>query len=215
MVLSYRKKLLVVTCLFISSMFLFMGCNDGVGFYESSDISTYRNFGMPEGSTPPKINAFPENLEKAETINDYYFVANFPPFGSTSWEIFLDVTYSEENFYLELERLSNFQGRTRGLAFDSNEVLFNFPTYVVTYDARRDYGHAYVYISIDEPNLRMLYVSLDRPSRKNQRKHFREIVLSSEYQPKNYFQNQDLKTLDGYYYDAHNGLDSAMIWIEN
>ena len=207
-----KKGMSARLCLIIAALLLVVlgcvGCDgcDGVGFYESSDPSTYRNFGLPAGALPSeKIPTFPENLEKVETVNNYYFVANFPTWGNTSWEIFVDVTYSVENFDLELERISEFW-RTgysqRSLYFDDSCMLFNVPTYIAHYDAR-EYHQRYEYISIDEENLRIIYVYLDRPSRQNQRRHYREIVVPLEYQPKNYFNNLDSKSSDGYYFSIH------------
>lgn len=161
--------------------------------YESTDIKTYRDFGVPLDGGSPSLRSFPDNLEEVETINNYYFSADFPVFGHTWWEIFLDVTYSEEKFYLELDRLSNFIYKERKLKFDSNCFLFNYPTYVAKYDTKLK---TYEYIMIDDINFRIIYIFLERRE---------ETKVSLEYLPKNYFKNLDEETSDGYFYSIYYG----------
>jgi len=189
--------------------------NGGVGWYESLDISTYRDFGVPSSVLPPaRISSFPQNLDNVKTVNDYYFAANFPSWGSASWEIFLDLTYTEENFNLELQRLQSFDANNskRALYLDENGVLFNFPTYIEMYDARKDYTQYYSFINIDETNFRMVYVYLYRPSRWNRSRHYREIAVPAEHRPKNYSSNKNLSTLDGNFFSIY-ASDSQLIWF--
>ncbi|MCK9471559.1 MAG: hypothetical protein M0Q88_07395 [Bacilli bacterium] len=81
-----KKSTLIFKMLIICVCILFLtSCDAGVGFYESNDISTYRNFGVPDDGGYARIYTFPENLDNVKVINNYYFVANFPPFGTTSW----------------------------------------------------------------------------------------------------------------------------------
>jgi len=129
------------------------------------------------------------------------------------WEIFLDITYSEEEFNLEIERLTNFDGN-RELWFDLDCVLFNYPTYICTYYARGFGFQKYEYIIVDESNHRLVYIYLYCPGRKwYLKKHFREIVVPLEYQPKNYFSNKKEETYDGYYFSIY-AREQNLIWFD-
>ncbi|MCK9470374.1 MAG: hypothetical protein M0Q88_01315 [Bacilli bacterium] len=218
MVLNKRFLILGVYLLLSCILLFVSGCDSaGVGLYESSDLSTYKNFGVPTGGGSADIRVFPENLDNIQTINSYYYSANFPSWGRTSWEVVLDVKYNEEDFYMELERLENYEDQNsskRKLKLDKDCVLFNYPTYIVEYDGRYDYGQVYNYISIDEDNLRIIYIYINCPSRKNQKRHQYEIKLSSIYLPKNFYKNQDSTTLDGYYYSIYTTLEDKLIWFD-
>ena len=214
----YRKcfkgsaVLLIICCFLLFTT----GCCSICGDYEVSDISKYLNFDdVPIGGGSASVRLFPENLDNAETINNYYYFANFPAWGNTSWEVVLDVTYSEENFYFELERIKNFEANERNnkkLKFDCNCFLFNFPTYVANYVGNSD-NQTYEYISMDESNLRIIYIYLNCPSRKNQKKYQYETKLSSDYLPKNFFNNKNSDTLDGYCFQV--GIpDEKIIWFD-
>lgn len=195
------RKLKIVMFVAILSLSCFLtSCAWG----ESLDrnIDNYKQWTQIEHNTD---YFFPDISDESATVNEYYY-HRIEAFGTPAVEIFLDISYTSENFEAEIERLEDFEYMyetkiPRKLKYDEG-VLFNYPTFVAVYDGRTDYEYAI----IDEENNRMIYVYCQRfPQEK--------LLIDSFYLPKNYEINWNSETADGYYY-AIDTFPSERSWPE-
>ena len=135
---------------------------------------------------------FPAEISATMTVNDYFFLdASEKYIGENSCNLYLDVTYSNEEYENEVKRLNDYKvvrviessmanGEiapiltevTGYLLFDEHCEYFNFPTYIADYDHEGHYEYAML---TGENRIVYVYISLMRDEDLRMSKYYRPI----------------------------------------
>lgn len=114
---------------------------------------------------------FPVNLNKVSEVKNYHYIGFF---GASPEQLFLEVSYSEEEYQKEIERLEQIRGEY-GTAVKKDEAyLFSFPTYVAEYQTSRS---NYEYACTNPETFTVAYVRLHCAV---------APTIDEKYLPKNY-----------------------------
>ena len=113
---------------------------------ENSDVNEYRNYdysAMYRSNTynTEYLAIFPQSLDNL-TINEISFMKVRKQWHYNDFCVYLDVTYTEEEYQKELDRLSGWstilsageEKHTLGFLYDENCKYFSYPTYIASYD---------------------------------------------------------------------------------
>lgn len=121
---------------------------------------------------------FPDEIEDSYIVNKYFYNSYGIVDGQ---EIMLDVTFTQEDFDKEIERLENERlqwknsSKVKDVVSDKECLLFYYPTYVSIFNDRLNYEYA----CVDEENNRIVYVFLSCMS------HYK-VSIPDEFLPKEY-----------------------------
>lgn len=152
---------------------------------KDDNLDNLKNYNLSELYLNPsykeKLIIFPE-IENSKMVEDYSSVKVYQGLELMAINIYLQVAYSEEDYQIEIDRLSkwsrtySFNGNigTGKLKYDHNE-LFNYSAYISSYN----YCYAYKYALLIGEN-KIVYVFLSR-AREN------EAVVPKKFMPIRYF----------------------------
>lgn len=132
----------------------------------TTSTASYRKWDSYQGISDFSI--FPKDLSGCKTVNDYYYQCNSGPF-FTELQLYLDCSYTPENYGMEKARL-----RATAQA-DGGQPLFAQPAcYTMLF-----YDSACEYAVFLEEEQRILYISLQNAARD-------EVVFDEKYLPLDY-----------------------------
>ena len=113
---------------------------------ENSDVNEYRNYDysamyLYRTSETEYLSIFPQSLESL-TVNEYFYMKVRKQWQYNFFCVYLDATYTEEEYQKELDRLSGWstilsageEKHTLGFLYDENCKYFSYPTYIASYD---------------------------------------------------------------------------------
>lgn len=114
------------------------------------------------------FSIFPGNLSGCKTVNDYYYRCDSSSF-STALQLYLDCTYTPENYEIEKKRLQSIAQTDNGQSLFARSACYT----MLFYDTACEYA-----IFLEEEH-RILYISLQNIARN-------EIVFDETYLPLDY-----------------------------
>jgi hypothetical protein len=152
----------------------------------TTDVSLYGNF-----STFQRRGAllvFPKAIPKNAIVNGYYYSQVIPPFIGTYYQIYLNITLPEDEYELEVNRLSRIKKGTKVEMYDKSTLSdirldknnFIYPAYVtmVGYNGTSEYA------LLNKKEHKIIYVFVQIISENN-------IKFDREYLPKGYKNSGD------------------------
>ena len=126
----------------------------GSGTYTTDNIENYYDFASHnENGIKSDLCIFPKTLPKT-TSNSKYFYSFSDTFLDTTFQIYLDCKYSDDEFESEINRLKSIKYEDGNTIFDTKN--FNFDAYV----ARVGYDCTSEYALINKANNRIVYIYL-------------------------------------------------------
>ncbi len=157
---------------------------------ENSDVNEYRNYDYSamyslNTSNTEYLSIFPQSLESL-TVNEYFYMKVRQQGRYNDFCVYLDATYTEEEYQKELDRISGWrtilsageEKHTLGFLYDENCKYFSYPTYIAAYNDPA------VFITFEYALLvgenRIIYVRLNG-IRKN------EMRIDEAFLPKEYY----------------------------
>ena len=144
----------VLSLVLIAGVFLFIGLLRGDVRESSSDISTYRQWALPE--TYSHLLVFPKEVpEKAEEISYYYRYES--GYTRPMCQIYLSCRLDDETYAAEGERLSGLSYKRTGgeiIPIHYDEGSYPYPAFV----ANEGYDFCYEYAVTDAASQRIIYV---------------------------------------------------------
>ena len=156
---------------------------------ENSDVNEYRNYDYSAMYSSNTYNTeylaiFPQSLDNL-TINEYSFMKVRKQWHYNDFCVYLDVTYTEEEYQKELDRLSGWSSvfeiedeqYTSGFLYDENCKYFSYPTYIAVYGDYAPRG-AFEYALLAGEN-RIIYVRINGIEKDEMR--IDEAFLPKEY----------------------------------
>ena len=166
----------IICCVICCSIVLmsFVGCTK----FSTVSVNDYGEFFKDKYVTAGMLDVFPRGLPNSAEVNEYIFDYAIQPISGAYVQLFLDVTYSEEDFEKEAERIKSIdyaclfyenedlmdteihEGMT--CVFPKDEILydestFSYPAYVALYDEKK----AYEYVFLFEEDCRIVSVYLE------------------------------------------------------
>ena len=185
-------------------------CNDGIWQeYITVLPSEYGNWSGHIDYEEEEFNSglyiFPENVSNALDVDYLYYTAiDFHSIGNNI--IYAEVTYSEEDYIKEIERIANIEckikmspeGDYHTNNINYSEDLFAYPAYVAIYACNLRYE----YVLMDEANHKIIYIY----------SHLKDMngVIPQEYLPlevigKDMYENSSWDNINIYYSEDENG----------
>ena len=113
---------------------------------KDNNIENYRNYNLSRTLMKTYLDEelviFPQTITQEMTINDYSTVAVFNQSKLIGWQIYLNVTYVEQAYQAEIERLSTWKRVLNKSSSKQIEVkfkydngeYFDFPAYIASYN---------------------------------------------------------------------------------
>lgn len=128
--------------------------------YETTNQSDYGEYSghieKEKDDLFSKLYIFPNEIANGVTVNQYYYYCDNASLDN-SYKIYLECTYSQNDFAKEAERLSKLQteynGETKNIIVANNG--FHFPAYVAVYEEKLN---TYEYALVDEENSKIIYI---------------------------------------------------------
>lgn len=173
------KKLIAVLSIVAVLLGVFTGCT----VYENHSAERYSEIFSGDYAITLPLDVFPSDVYNAE-CNDYIFTYK-ESFLDDRCQIFLDCTYTEQDYYKEKKRIQSIDDYYY-LSYDAtkfrseNEIYFDlerfrYPAYVTNYSE----GQMYEYAMLFEEEYRIVYVGLQWCPED-------DILFDKKYLPKNY-----------------------------
>ncbi len=142
--------LLVIIAIVIFAYFVLFGS----GTYTTNNIENYPDFtSHGENGIKSDLLIFPKKLQK-NTSNIKYYYSFSDTFLDTTYQIYLDCKYNDDEFKSEIKRLKLIKYDDGNIVFDKKN--FNYDAYV----ARLGYDCTSEYALIDKANDRIVYIYL-------------------------------------------------------
>lgn len=200
----------IIIILFCVVVYLFLFCSGGIWQeYVTVSPSEYGNWNGHIDYEREEIESglyiFPEDISEALEV-DYFYYTALDYHSISNILIFTEVTYSEEDYKTEKERLAGLkceitlsekeQPVSNSIVY--SEDLFSYPAYVTIYGSNLSYEYALV----DEQNNRIIYVYAKM-------KDLNEIIpdkyLPIEAIDKNMYENNSWDNINIYFAEDQNG----------
>ena len=156
----------VIIVLFCVAGWLFFFCSGGIWQeYITVLPSEYGNWDGHIDNERQEIESglyiFPENISQASDV-DYFYYTALDYHSISTIAIFAEVTYSEEDYLMEKNRIAGLQceipmGSDKQAVTKSavySEELFSYPAYVTIYNSNLSYEYAL----LDEESNKIIYV---------------------------------------------------------
>ncbi|MBQ4529800.1 MAG: zf-HC2 domain-containing protein [Lachnospiraceae bacterium] len=195
---------IVVSVLIMSLGWIFIQSFDSIAEeYMTIKTEEYGNWdGHIEGEREyleSGLYIFPEQIDMAKEAKYYYYCSNDNS-SISQYLIYTEVTYSEEDYMKEKERLANTKCQVKlspaeGSVTNSvlySEELFAYPAYIAVYSSNLSYEYAL----IDEQEERIIYVYM-------QMKDGNEVLpkefLPLEYQGKDMYEENSWDNVNIYF----------------
>ena len=200
----------VIIVLFCIAAWLFFFCSGGIWQeYTTVKISEYGKWDGHIDNERQEIESglyiFPEDITNALDVNYFYYTAlDFHSISTIA--IFAEVTYSEEDYQIEKERIAGLQCEipmaddeqavTNLIAY--SEELFFYPAYIAVYNSNLSYEYALM----DEESNKIIYVYSKLKDLNG--------MIPDEYIPievidKNMYENNSWDNINIYYAEDENG----------
>ena len=171
------------------------------------DINSFRQYDYSDFYLTPdykeRLVVFPTEIKG--NINEYFHLQKTEDFSSVKNNVYLDITYTAEEYQKEIERLSNWerqytyneQQHTAKFLQDKECKHFNYPAFIASHNCTfLVYEYA---LLLDDYRIVYVYVNSIKEE---------DMLMEDEYLPKRYYEevekfpdvfNNDKKIYDVYY----------------